>query len=140
MQRPISPPKQLALVLYSSKVQAGFPSPADDHSDGTLDLNELVIRRPAATFYARAEGESMRDAGIFDGDLLVVDRSLKPDPGNIIIAVLNGCLTVKRLTKQRGQWLLASSNPAYPPISVPEDDECLIWGVVTFSLRQHCAR
>lgn len=82
----------------------------------------------------------MRDAGIFDGDLLVVDRSLKPDPGNIIIAVLNGCLTVKRLTKQRGQWLLASSNPAYPPISVPEDDECLIWGVVTFSLRQHCAR
>ena len=140
MQRPICPPKRLSLVLYSSKVQAGFPSPADDHSDGELDLNELVIRRPAATFYARAEGESMRDAGIFDGDLLVVDRSLKPDTGNIVVAVLNGCLTVKRLTRREGQWLLVSDNPAHVTIPVPEDDECLIWGVVTFSLRRHCAR
>lgn len=140
MQRPISPPKQLALVLYSSKVRAGFPSPADDHSDGALDLNDLVIRRPSATFYARAEGESMRDAGIFDGDLLVVDRSLSPDPGNIVVAVLNGCLTVKRLTRRGGQWLLVSDNPAYAAIPMPEDDDCLIWGVVTFSLRQHCAR
>ena len=140
MQRPILPPKQLALVLYSSKVQAGFPSPADDHTDGELDLNELVIRRPAATFFARAEGESMRGAGIFDGDLLVVDRSLKPDRGDIVVAVLNGCLTVKRLTRRGGEWLLASDNPTYPPVAVPEDDECLIWGVVTFSLRRHCTR
>jgi DNA polymerase V len=105
-----------------------------------LDLNDLVIRRPAATFYARAEGESMRDAGIFDGDLLVVDRSLKPDRADIVVAVLNGCLAVKRLRRAEGRWFLVSDNPAYAPIPVSENDDCLIWGVVTYSLRQHCAR
>lgn len=140
MLRPVFPANSLALVLYSSKVRAGFPSPADDHTDGELDLNELVVRRPAATFYARAEGDSMRDAGIFDGDLLVVDRSLRPDHGDIVVAVLNGCLTVKRVSRSGSRWFLASANPAYPGVPIPEDDECLVWGVVTFSLRQHCAR
>jgi DNA polymerase V len=132
-------PSTIALVLYSSRVPAGFPSPADDHIEGKLDLNEHIIRHPAATFFARAAGESMKDAGIFDGDLLVVDRSITAQSDDIVIAVLHGELTVKRLKKPNGAWVLTSENPTFPDIPI-DDAGCEVWGVVTHSIRRHCDR
>jgi DNA polymerase V len=136
---PSNPPSNLAIVLYSSRVPAGFPSPADDHIEGKLDLNEHLIRHPAATFFARATGESMKDAGIFDGDLLVVDRSLTAQPADVVIAVLHGELTVKRLQKPNGAWVLTAANPSFPHIPI-NDHGCEVWGVVTHSIRRHCDR
>jgi DNA polymerase V len=97
-----SNPKTGYLPLFSGKVSAGFPSPADDYVEKTLDLNELLVQKPAATFFVRAEGESMLGAGIHHNDILVVDRSIEPVPGKIIICALNGELEVKRLKRQAG--------------------------------------
>ena len=132
-------PSSMALVVYSSRVPAGFPSPADDHIEGKLDLNEHLIRHPAATFLARAAGESMKDAGIFDGDLLVVDRSRTAETDDIVIAVMHGELTVKRLKKPNGAWVLAAESATYPDIPI-DDAGCEVWGVVTHSIRRHCDR
>ncbi|MDP2180723.1 LexA family protein [Methylicorpusculum sp.] len=128
---PALTPKPVSLPLFSGKVSAGFPSPADDYIEKTLDLNELLIQKPAATFFVRAEGESMLGAGIHPNDILVVDRSLEPVPGRIVICALNGELVVKRLKRQTGQWLLGSENPAYRDIVLLEELEVVIWGVVT---------
>lgn len=113
MLRPDAEPSRIELPIFSSPVEAGFPSPADDHIEGKLDLNEHLVRRPAATFFVRASGESMRDAGIFDGDLLIIDRGVTPQPEDIVIAILQGDLTVKRLKKVGGQWHLAAENKDY---------------------------
>jgi DNA polymerase V len=121
----------VALPLFSGKVAAGFPSPADDYVEKTLDLNELLVQKPAATFFVRAEGESMLGAGIHPNDILVVDRSIEPVPGKIVICALNGELVVKRLKRQAGQWVLGSENPAYRDIVLLEELEVVIWGVVT---------
>ncbi|MCD2452799.1 translesion error-prone DNA polymerase V autoproteolytic subunit [Methylicorpusculum oleiharenae] len=121
----------MALPLFSGKVAAGFPSPADDYVEKTLDLNELLVQKPAATFFVRAEGESMLGAGIHPNDILVVDRSIEPVPGKIVICALNGELVVKRLKRQAGRWLLGSENPAYRDIVLYEELEMVIWGVVT---------
>ena len=99
MLRSSENPVKIELPIFSSPVEAGFPSPADDHIEGKLDLNEHLVRRPAATFFVRASGQSMRDAGIFDGDLLIIDRGVTPQPDDIVIAILEGDLTVKRLKK-----------------------------------------
>ena len=140
MQTPAADPSICLLPVFSSRVPAGFPSPAEDHVEGKLDLNQHLIRRPAATFFVRASGESMRDAGIFDGDLLVIDRSLTPQVGDVVIAVVRGDLTVKRLARAgRNAWRLAAANAAFPDIPVDEDG-CEIWGVVTNSIRRHCRR
>lgn len=128
---PATQPRPLRLPLFSGKVAAGFPSPADDYVEKTLDLNELLVQRPAATFFVRAEGESMLGAGIHPNDILVVDRSLKPVPGKIVICALNGELTVKRLKQTPGAIVLAAENPAYADIAVSADQELVIWGVVT---------
>jgi DNA polymerase V len=134
-----SNPVVLSLDVYASSVPAGFPSPADDHIEGKLDLNEHLIRRPSATFFVRASGESMRDAGIFDGDLLVIDRGITAKADDIVIAAIHGELTVKRLRKLDGIWLLAPENPDFPAIKLDEAG-CEIWGVVTHSIRRHCGR
>lgn len=126
-QTPISVP----LPLFIVKVSAGFPSPADDCVEKTLDLNELLIQKPAATFFVRAQGESMLGAGIHPNDILIVDRSLEPAPGKIIICALNGELTVKRLERDGEQWLLRAENPDYPAIFLYDELELVIWGVVT---------
>ena len=136
LQRFTDQPSQLALPLYGSRVPAGFPSPADDHIEGKLDLNLHLIRRPAATFFIRAQGESMRDAGIFDGDLLVVDRGIAAQAGDIVIAVLHGELTVKRLRKSNGALVLSAENPAFSNIAL-DDAGCEAWGVVTLYVFQH---
>lgn len=117
--------------LFASRVAAGFPSPADDYLEKALDLNEHLVKRPAATFFVKAEGESMLGAGIHPGDLLVVDRSLEPEPGRIVIAALDGELLVKQLCEREGQWYLASANRRYPDFPVGDDTDLVIWGVVT---------
>jgi DNA polymerase V len=122
--------------LYVSAVAAGFPSPADDFIEGTLDLNEHLIAHPAATFMVRVEGSSMTGAGIFSGDLLIVDRSLETRSGHIVVAVVAGELTLKRLIKQADGWMLKAENPDYPPTLIGPDTDCSIWGVVTGSVRR----
>lgn len=119
------------LPLYLSSVSAGFPSPADDHMDGKLDLNEHLIKHPTATFFVRVNGDSMINAGIYDGDLLVVDRSLEPTDGKIVIVALDGELTVKRLKKTRHAVTLIPENPRYKPIEIKDEQELIVWGVVT---------
>jgi DNA polymerase V len=123
--------RRISLPLFEGKVAAGFPSPADDYVEKTLDLNELLVQKPAATFFARAQGLSMIGAGIHHNDILIVDRSIEPVPGKIVICALNGELTVKRLDRENGQWQLKAENPDYPDIAIFEDLEMVIWGVVT---------
>jgi len=132
-------PSKLLLNAFSSSVPAGFPSPADDHIEGKLDLNEHLIRRPSATFFVRASGESMHNAGIFDGDLLIIDRGITAKSDDIVIASIHGELTVKRLRQSADAWLLVPENPNFPAIALDESG-CEIWGVVTHSIRRHCGR
>jgi DNA polymerase V len=124
------------LPLYSSTVRAGFPSPADDYIECKLDLNSHVVKHPAATFFVKAAGDSMKNAGILSGDMLVVDRSLEATHGKIVIAAINGELTVKRLSRQHGQVKLLAENPAYEPIDITDDLDMVIWGVVTHAIHQ----
>lgn len=124
-------PSYLSLPLFSSRVQAGFPSPADDHLEASLDLNQHLIKHPASTFFVRASGNSMVNAGINNNDILVVDRSLEPKHGDIIIAALNSELTVKRLHAKDNQVILKPESPDYPIIEINEEMDFLIWGVVT---------
>lgn len=124
------------LPLYTSKVEAGFPSPADDYTEGRLSLDEHLVAHRDATFFVRAKGNSMVDAGIFDGSLLVVDRSLNPSIGDIVIAVVDGEMTVKRLAQRNGQYVLKPENPAYPEIHLKEGQELQVWGVVTSTVRR----
>lgn len=120
-----------ALPCFSSRVSAGFPSPAEDHIEKALDLNELLIRHPSSSFFLRVEGNSMAGAGISDGDLLLVDRAVEPTDGRIVIAVVDGELTVKRLRHTKtGQPYLYPENPDYPPIAISEETDCHLWGVV----------
>lgn len=123
--------------LFLSPVHAGFPSPADDFVETQLDLNQYLVSHPVATFFVRASGDSMEGAGIFNGDILVVDTSLQPRHGMVVVAVLNGEFTVKRFILQRKQVLLASENPAYPPIEIKDGMEFSVWGVVTYSFHRH---
>lgn len=121
----------LRLPMFGHKVRAGFPSPADDYVEALLDLNEHLIEHKEATFFVQATGDSMIGAGIQEGCLLVVDRALEAKHGDIVIAVIDGELTVKRLEKRRGKIRLLSENPVYSPIEFKEGQELTIWGVVT---------
>ena len=124
-----TPPLHIPLMSY--QVQAGFPSPADDYIEGAIDLNEHLILHREATFVLRVSGWSMRDSGIHDGDELIVDRSLTPVDGNVVIAVLDNELTCKRLRKIGTTVRLLADNPDYPEIVIGNDQELTIWGVVT---------
>ena len=120
--------------LYASSIKAGFPSPAEDYAEQHLDLNTHLIQHPAATFFLRVSGDSMINAGIFNGDLLIVDRSLEPTNGKIVIAAVNGELTVKRLKKTNEKICLVAENNQYAPIELNDSDQIQIWGVVTFTI------
>jgi len=122
--------------LFTSGVSAGFPSPAEDHIDLKLDLNELLIQHPIATFFVRVAGESMKDAGINHGDVLVVDRSLEATSGKIVIAIVNGELTVKKFLQDNLSCRLIAANPDYPPVEITEDTDFSVWGVVTSVIHQ----
>jgi DNA polymerase V len=121
----------LPLPLYACRVAAGFPSPADDHLEATLDLNQYLIKHPAATFFAWADGRSMINIGIHPGDLLVVDRAREPCDGRIVVAVVNGEMTLKKLKIEDGRVWLMPENPDYAPIELREGMDLTIWGVVT---------
>lgn len=130
--------------LVAGPVRAGFPSPAEDYVEGALDLTRHLIRHPAATFIVRVEGESMTGAGIYPGDLLVVDRSVEPQDGHVVIAQVGGELTVKRLKKgsggRAGAWRLVAEHPDFPPILLSgdedgDDEASALWGVVTSAVR-----
>jgi DNA polymerase V len=125
-----------ALPLYLAPVQAGFPSPAEDYIDQTLDLNDQLVRHPAATFFVRVTGESMRDANMHPGDILVVDRALEAQNGNIVVAALDGELTVKRLRHKNGRLLLVPDNPDFAPLEVSPEASFTVWGVVTYIIHK----
>lgn len=124
------------LPLSLAEVMAGFPSPADDFLESSLDLNEYLVKNPPSTFLVRVSGDSMTGAGIFPGDILVVDRSLTAGPNMVIIAVVDGEMTVKRLMRGRDGWFLQADNRRYPPIKISGRSELLVWGVVVAVVRR----
>lgn len=126
----------LKLPLYESAVEAGFPSPADDYIELKLDLNKHLIQNPSATFYVRVRGHSMVNAGISDGDMLIVDRSLEPKDGDVAVCVLNGEFTVKRIHTRGHTLFLYPENPEYTPIPIENDDDFRIWGVVAYVIHK----
>lgn len=126
----------LSLQGFIATVSAGFPSPAADHSQKRIDLNDHLIRNKEATFLFRVRGDSMTGIGIYDGDTLLVDRSLDPRHNTIVLAVLNNEFTVKRLYRRGGVVKLLSENPIYPPIQIKQGEELSVWGVVTFNLHK----
>jgi len=117
--------------LFMVPVAAGFPSPAEDYIEGKLDLNKHLIKHPAATFFVKVAGDSMIDAGIHPGDILIVDRSLEPADKKVVIAVINGELTVKRIRMKKGRIYLMPENEYYKPIEIEKEMNFDIWGVVT---------
>lgn len=119
------------IPFYESRVAAGFPSPASDGQEGEIDLNTMLVRHPASTFLVRVQGESMIGAGIHPNDVLVVDRSIQATNGKVVIAVIDGEMTVKRLSRRQGRVLLLPENPSFPPIEISEQQAFMVWGVVT---------
>jgi DNA polymerase V len=140
VSRPSVGPQKL-VPLYSSRPAAGFPAPGDDQVEKVLDINDLVVKNPASTFFVRVEGDSMVGAGIFGGDVLVIDRSKDAIDGSIVVAAVNGELVVKRLKVATGNGsdplrTLLSENENYAPIIIGDGEECFVWGVVVGSVRQ----
>ncbi len=125
----------IKIPLMSSRPQAGFPAPGDDQIEKVLDINDFVVKHPTATFFVRVEGDSMEGAGIFSGDVLVVDRSIIPRDGHIVVAAVYGEMVVKRLRAIGNTHVLASENEQYAPITLTGNDDCFIWGVVVGSVR-----
>lgn len=121
--------------LFATRPAAGFPAPGDDLVEKPLDLNDLLIDNPTATFFVRVEGDSMEGAKIFSGDVLVVDRSVTPESGKIVVAAVYGEMVVKRLLIKQEHTLLVSENENYEPIEVTDNDDCFVWGVVVGSAR-----
>ena len=134
---PVEWADSVCLPILTVPVSAGFPSPADDYLQSELNLQDALIHRPAATFFMRVEGDSMTGCGIFSGDLLVVDRSIDPVDGAVIIAVVEGEFTVKRFLRSEGTIMLAAENPDYPPIVVTQEMDFYVWGMVTFNVHGH---
>ena len=126
----------LELPLAGTAIAAGFPSPAEEYLDLALDLNKELIKHPAATFYARVKGNSMVDAGIQDGDLLVIDKALEPREGAIAVCFLDGEFTVKRLAVREEGVFLMPANDEFKPISITEDNEFLVWGIVAYVIHK----
>ena len=115
-------------------ISAGFPSPANDYLDIGIDLNEQLIKNPASTFFLRVSGNSMSGAGIQDGDLLIVDRSIDPHPGLIVVAILDGAFTLKRLILDQGNLYLAAEHPKYPRLDLRNYGDVYIWGVAVYAI------
>lgn len=122
--------------FFFSPVAAGFPSSAEDYLERSLDLNELMIKHPAATFFVRVLGDSMKDAGILSGDILVVDRALEAHDGAIVVALLNGEFTVKRIQKKENGLFLVPENRSFSPIKINPEMDFQIWGIVTYVIHK----
>ncbi|MEW6536436.1 MAG: translesion error-prone DNA polymerase V autoproteolytic subunit [Candidatus Auribacterota bacterium] len=126
----------LEIPLVVCKISAGFPSPADDYIDKKLDLNEFLIKHPAATFFVKVDGDSMIDAGIHSGDILIVDRAVEPTNNCIAVVMLDGEFTVKRLHIKRKKVYLLPENPDFKPIEIKDEMDCEVWGIVTFVIHK----
>ena len=123
---------ELKIPLFESGVSAGFPSPADDYLDLPIDLNEFLIKHPAATFYVRVKGNSMEGAGIRNGDLMIVDRAEEPRNKSIVLGIIDGEFTVKRIKKKGSDLYLMPDNPEFKPIKINDNMDFQVWGVVTY--------
>lgn len=123
---------EIKVPYFEAKISAGFPSPAEDYAENKLDLNEFLIKHPSATFFVKVSGDSMVGAGINSGDLLVVDRAEKPVNNRVVIAVIDGEFTVKRIHKKKEKIFLVPENDEYKPLEVKPEMNCEVWGVVTF--------
>ena len=124
------------IPLFEESVSAGFPSPADDYMDMDLDLHDHLVQNPSSTFCVKAIGESMKDAGIQSGDVMIVDRSLEPENRSIVLAVIDGDFTVKRVHVNDSELYLIPDNDAFTPIKIKEEMDFQIWGVVTFIIHK----
>ena len=127
---------ELALPLVEGGIVAGFPSPALDFVDASIDLNRHLIKHPSATFYGRVKGDSLKNAGITDGDLLVIDKSLEPTNGRIAVCYLDGEFTAKRIQIRKETVFLVPENENYKPIRVDKDNDFMIWGIVTHVIKK----
>jgi DNA polymerase V len=128
--------ENLTLPLFNGRISAGFPAPSDDYLESRIDLNKQLISHPSATFFVRVRGNSMIDAGINDGDMLIVDRALDARNNDIVVSVIDGEFTVKRLRKEKNEILLIPENPAFLPIRISPDHDFKIWGVVSYVIHK----
>jgi DNA polymerase V len=128
---------KIEIPVAIDKIPAGFPSPADDYMEDRLDLNEKLIRNPSSTFFAKVSGHSMVNAGINDGDLIIIDKSLPAKNESILVCALNGEFTIKKLKKIGRDHYLMPENADFEPILLSEDNDFMIWGVVTYSIQKH---
>jgi DNA polymerase V len=126
---------RVSYPLYLSRPAAGFPAPGDDVVESALDLNQLLISNPTATFFVKVEGDSMEGDKIFSGDILVVDRSVVAESGRIVVAAIYGELVVKRLEKRTDGFYFVSAQAGYQPILLNDNEDCFIWGVVIGTVR-----
>ena len=129
--------ERLKIPLLSDSISAGFPSPADDYTEENIDLNEHLISNPFSTFFLRVKGDSMLNAGIKDKDLIIVDKSLRAKPGNIVIAMIDGEFTIKRLSIKNNELYLKAENPNYPDFRFKNHIDIQIWGVVIYSIHSY---
>lgn len=128
---------EVRLPLAEGGISAGFPSPAQDYLDISLDLNKELINNPSSTFFGRVKGSSMIDAGIEDGDLLIIDKSLEPQDGDTAVCFIDGEFTLKYVSIDKNEVFLVPANKDYKPIKVTEENNFCIWGVVTYSIKNH---
>ena len=128
--------KKKNIPLLSDSVPAGFPSPADDYTEENIDLNEYLIKNPFSSFFLRVKGDSMINSGIYDKDLIIVDKSLTPKPGNIVIAMIDGEFTVKRFSIKNDKLYLKAENHKYPDFNFDDYSDISIWGVVIYSIHK----
>lgn len=133
---PLAEKSAFRTPLAGSLIKAGFPSPADDYLEPSIDLNKELVRHPASTFFGRASGESMNGAGIDDGDILIIDKSLEPYDGAAAVCFLDGNFTLKFIRKKGSQIWLIPANPQFSPIKVTADNDFLIWGIVTYVIKK----
>ena len=129
--------KNYLIPFMSSTISAGFPSPADDFIENRIDIFDRIVKHPSSTFLVRAKGNSMTNKGIQDGDILVVDKSLKPENNSIVIAYIDGEFTVKRFVKEKDRVILYPANDNYKPIKIDSENDFLVWGVVTYVLHEY---
>ena len=126
----------LLIPLVEGTVSAGFPSPAEDYIELGIDLNKYLIKNPISTFFLRVSGNSMNNAGIYNNDLLIIDRSINPNPGHIVVALLDGEFTLKRLIKEKNNYYLKADKENYPAISLYQYLDIQIWGVAIYSIHE----
>jgi len=127
---------ELELPFVKGGISAGFPSPANDYLDLSLDLNKTLVKNPSATFYGRVKGASMRDAGVSDGDVIIIDKTLEPRDGTMAVCFIDGDFTLKRIRKDKARLFLVPANGDYKPIEVTSENDFIVWGVVTYIIKK----